>query len=476
MMNKVYRFWILAIFLLGSLLIWRWLLSNPTAAFTMHVPGMDKSADAIAGKKIDITIGSNFEKFVTDETQSESGEWPRFRGKDFDNILKEKTSLIDTWPASGPITLWSVQLGEGHSAPVITHGKVLILDYDETKKADALRCFSLKTGKELWQRWYKVPMKRNHGLSRTTPAISGDYIVTIGPKCHVMCTRISNGDLVWGIDLVKDYETEVPLWYTGQCPLIDEGMVILAPGNKSLMLGVELETGKILWKSENPNKIRMSHSSIMPTIIHNKKMYVYCGLGGMTAVSAEKEDAGKQLWFTSDWNPSVIAPSPLFLPDNKVFVTAGYGAGGALFKVNKINETFEIQQLDKYPAKEGLASEQQTPILFQNHLIGIHPKDAGGQRNQLACYAIDDLHNPVWMSGKEDRFELGPYLIADNKIILLNDDGELFLIKADLKKYERLSKFKVLDGHDAWAPMALVDGLLLLRDSKTMICIDLNTK
>jgi outer membrane protein assembly factor BamB len=31
----------------------------------------------------------------------------------------------------------------------------------------------------------------------------------------------------------------------------------------------------------------------------------------------------------------------------------------------------------------------------------------------------------------------------------------------------------LLDGKEAWAPMAIADGLLLLRDWKTMICLDL---
>ena len=77
------------------------------------------------------------------------------------------------------------------------------------------------------------------------------------------------------------------------------------------------------------------------------------------------------------------------------------------------------------------------------------------------------------MSGKEDRFGLGPYMIADGKIILLNDNGELYLIKADVNKYERLAKHHIIVGHDAWGPLVLVDGFLLMRDSKTMVCVDL---
>jgi outer membrane protein assembly factor BamB len=62
--------------------------------------------------------------------------------------------------------------------------------------------------------------------------------------------------------------------------------------------------------------------------------------------------------------------------------------------------------------------------------------------------------------------------MADNKFFILNDNGELSMIKASLNGFEPLAQARVLKGHDAWAPMALVDGKLLLRDSKQMICLD----
>ena len=46
-------------------------------------------------------------------------------------------------------------------------GKVYLLDYNEEERADVLHCWDNITGEELWRRWYKVPVKRNHGMSRT---------------------------------------------------------------------------------------------------------------------------------------------------------------------------------------------------------------------------------------------------------------------------------------------------------------------
>jgi len=72
---------------------------------------------------------------------------------------------------------------------------------------------------------------------------------------------------------------------------------------------------------------------------------------------------------------------------------------------------------------------------------------------------------------------LGPYLIADNKFFLLDDEGTLTIMKPSTSKYVELDRVEIIpDGADAWAPLALADGYLLLRDSKKMVCVDMNRK
>jgi outer membrane protein assembly factor BamB len=89
------------------------------------------------------------------------------------------------------------------------------------------------------------------------------------------------------------------------------------------------------------------------------------------------------------------------------------------------------------------------------------------------CVDPADCKTIIWSSGKESRFGLGPYLIADKKFFLLSDDGTLTIIKPSTSRYIQLDQIKVFDGYDAWAPLAIADGYLLLRDSKTMLCLDI---
>lgn len=458
---------------ISTVLLSYWLFHDPSRDLYMYTPGMDNpdSLDTRAAGET-IVIGEHFAAYGQCQS-SLKASWPQFRGNDRNNILLTSSPINLNWKTKEPQVIWSAETGEGHAAPAVFEGRVYLLDYDESLRADMLRCFRLDNGEELWRRWYNVPVKRNHGMSRTIPALNGKYVVSMGPRCHVMCTDRLNGDFYWGLDLEKQYDTEIPLWYTGQCPLLDDSIAVIAPGGTVLMTGIDCASGKSVWETPNPDQWKMSHSSIIPASFLGKKMYIYAAIGGICGVSAEGEDRGKLLWKLGDWSPSVIAPAPLPLNDNSLFVTGGYGAGGAIIRISRNGDDFSAALQAAWLPHEGLASEQQTPLLYRGYVYGILPKDAGANRNQLMRYQQGNLQEADWQSGKTLRFGLGPYMILNDHLLVLNDEGTLYLFRLSGKEPEELHHVKLFEGQDAWGPLAFADNYLLLRDSKKIYCIDL---
>jgi outer membrane protein assembly factor BamB len=452
-----------------------WLFHDPSKNLGMSVPGMDKHRSRTTEVKQEVRIGETFTFFGTTEEILGPG-WPRFRGGDLDNINKEQIVLTEKWGNITERIRWKIKLGEGHAAPAVYGGRVYLLDYDEKKKSDALRCFSLQSGVELWRREYKVHLKRNHGLSRTIPAVNEKYVITIGPKCQVMCVDRLTGNFRWGIDLEKQYNTEVPFWYTGQCPLLEGDTAVIAPGGKVLLAGIDCRTGKTLWETPNPGKWKMSHSSVMKATISGKKMYIYFAIGGICGISASGPDTGQLLWESSDFSPAVVAPSPLVLDDGRILLTAGYGAGTALIQVSGHAGVWSVKRLQQFRPLDGIASEQQTPVFYKGTIFAILPKDAGGERNEFAAFSSTDVKKGLFTSGKNVRFGLGPYVVADNKFYILNDDGEITIARVSASEFKTLDKAKILDGQDAWGPLAIANGYLLARDSKQLVCVDIRKK
>ena len=453
-------------------LLMAWHLYEPSGNFTELQPGADHRPAGHIRKADDVLIGEFFMQDASTQVSSKlKGEWPCFRGIYHDNQTTKSSEM--KWMEGDFEEMWSVETGEGHAAPVISEGRVYVLDYDEQLSSDALRCIDLQTGKQLWRRWYRVTMKRNHGFSRTIPAISQGMIVTIGPEGHVMCCDKITGEMHWSIDMKKRFGTEIPFWYTGQCPLIDNDMLVLAPAGKdTLMVGIDVQTGKTLWGTPNTVEFKMSHSSVIPMMLSGTLTYVYVGVGGVCGVSAEEGSRGQLLWSTDDWQPSVVAPSPMQISQNQVFLVAGYGAGGALLQVDKSGSSWNAVIKDDYKANEGMSSEQQTPINYQGTLITILPKDGGGMRERLAMYSPSNLHNPIWTSAADERFGLGPYMVIDDKLFAFKEDGELYMYQLNTKSMKLLRKQRVMEeGIDAWGPLAYADGMLIVRDSKTIKCL-----
>lgn len=453
-----------AVIILAGVGILSWWLLRGEGEIPLRVPGTDitaeqmKEREAAASGQGVLTAGAG-------NASSLAGSWPRFRNSNFDNISTETVALNTDWPASGPPVLWKLELGEGHAGAAVLAGRVYILDYDREKEKDVLRCLSLDDGAEIWNYAYPVKIKRNHGMSRTVPAVTEKYLVTLGPKCHVHCLDPVTGKFYWMIDLVKEYQTVVPPWYAGQCPLIDGERVILAPGGSALMIAVDGASGKVIWQSPNPGKWDMTHSSIIPMTFKNKKMYVYCGRGGVAGVAAED---GRILWQTDEWKISIATiSSPVVVGEDRIFLSGGYNAGCMMIRLKEEPGAIGVETVFRLDAKV-FGSPQHTPILYEGHIYGVRPD------GQMTCLSPEGEIR--WTSGAKNRFGLGPYLIADRKLIMLDDSGLLSVAEAAPGGYVPLAQAKVLSGHDAWAPMALAAERLILRDLTQMICLDLTGK
>ena len=442
--------------LLGLALLVHWLAGTRAPQVIARLPGADFIGQML-GKPVDLQ--GTFTK-STGVPATLPGAWSGFRGANHDNISTEPVPLARAWGASGPAALWSVDLGEGYAGAAVRAGRVYVLDYDQQNRMDILRCLSLADGREIWRRAYADSVKRNHGMSRTVTAVSDKFALSLGPKCHVLCVDADSGAFRWGLDLARTYHTHVPPWYAGQCPLIDGDRAIIAPGGTALMIAADCATGHIRWETPNPHGWGMSHSSIIPVTFHGRRMYVYCASGGVVGVDA---DTGHLLWETDQWRISIATvPTPVLLPDGRIFLCGGYNSGGMMLQLTEQGGKFGVNILYRLKP-EVFGSEQQTPVYYKGYIYGII---SGGQ---LVC--LDPSGKQLWNSGTT-RFGLGPYMIAQGMIYLLNDTGLLTLAEATPAGYHQLARAKVLQGHDAWGPLALAGGRLIARDLTKMVCLD----
>ena len=389
--------------------------------------------------------------------------WPQFRGANRDNISSE-TGLLKSWPEGGPKVLWSLGMAQGYSAAAIVDGKVYFNDYDESSSEWLVRSVSLSDGKQLWEFREARRIRPNHGITRTVPAVDGKHVFTLDPKTVLHALDAETGEEVWRKNLVQEYQAKIPPWYNGQCPLLDGDRLLIAPGGAALMIALNKDTGEEIWRTPNSEAWPMSHASIMPATLAGTKQYLYDNLFGSVGVAA---DDGRLLWHHPFKFNVAVAPSPLFLGDDRVFITAGYDAGGAILRISSQGGTFAVEQ--EVPMTPDIwNAEIQTPIVHDGHFFGV------GRHKRGLFTCLTKQGEIVWTSEGKAAFEQGSFLLADGMFFILEGKtGMLRLVEARTDEYRELAQAQIVSGHDVWGPMALSDGKLVLRDMGRMVCIDI---
>jgi outer membrane protein assembly factor BamB len=153
------------------------------------------------------------------------------------------------------------------------------------------------------------------------------------------------------------------------------------------------------------------------------------------------------------------------LPDGRIFLCSGYDIRGAkMLQLTGQGDSMGVKTVLEIKRKV-FNSEQQTPVYYQGYLYGVKKL-----RGQLICLDLEG--NEVWNSG-DMKFGHGPYMIADGLILVLADDGLLVMAEATHEEFRLLGQFQVFkNSHEAWGPMAMVSGRLVLRDLNRMACLD----
>jgi outer membrane protein assembly factor BamB len=243
---------------------------------------------------------------------------------------------------------------------------------------------------------------------------------------------------------------------------MESDRIIIATGGDALLLALDKATGNEMWRTPNPEKQPMTHASPMPANLGGVKQYLYTTLKGVHGIAA---DDGRLLWSGAFKLNVAVAPSPLGVDGEYVFLTSGYDAGTAMFRVAREGDEFKAEKMFEKTSAEW-NSEVHTPIVFKDHLFAVGRK----RRGLFTC--LNKNGETVWESRGQAAFGLGSYLLADGMFFILEGKtGMLRLVEANLTEYRELARAQVLSGHDVWGPMALSNGKLVLRDLQKMVCI-----
>lgn len=405
-------------------------------------------------------------------------DWPNFLGPDRTNIVSAD-GLARQWEPDGPKVLWECPVGSGFAGPAVMGDEVFLLDRVDNAR-DVLRCLDFATGSELWSVGYDAPGKYSFEGSRSTPSVDAAHVFTVGPLGHLTCISRAEKTIVWSVHLLDEFGAKRPTWVVAQSPLLYRDTVIAAPqGTEAGVVAFRRESGEVVWKSA-PIAADMSYASPLLTTLGGVDQVVM--LSGKapdgTTVAGVDARSGAVLWqYRGGWQCKIPITSPVFIGDGRIFLTGEYGAGSAMIRVTKEGDTWKVDELY---LTQVCGAQLQQPLLHDAHLY--MNSNGNKRRDGFACIDLDG--NLKWKTDRKPNFERGPMIMAGGLIYAMDGrTGALALIEPSPEAFRLICQAQVFEvepnrkgGKQAWGPMALVDGRLLLRDQNTLKCLDVSAE
>ncbi len=398
-------------------------------------------------------------------------DWPGYYGPRRDGTSAEK-GILRTWPKEGPKVLWTAPVGRGYGGPAVVGGKVYLLDRDDTGN-DNLRCLDFVSGKELWNFAYAAKGNFDHAGSRTTPTVDADYVYTCGPLGDLYCVNTNTHKPVWHKNIWKDFGgSGLPTWAITQNPLVYRNLLIVASqAPQAGVVAYDKLTGDLKWKSP---ALSGGVGYVSPSLVKvggedHLVMITASGGFGRTAsggsVNGLDPLTGRILWTYRNWQCGIPVPHAVDAGDGRVLITGGYRAGAALIKVQKKEDgTCGVTEVFK---NADFGAHTQPPLVYRDHFYAQYTINE--RSDGLVCMTLDGRVR--WKTGEEPSFNKGGMVLADGLLLAVDGNTRLYLIEPDPAGFRPIASAELLAPGENWAPIALVDGKLLIRDQKQLKCV-----
>ncbi len=426
-----------------------------------------------------------------------AGDWPQYLGPTRNSISPQK-GILRNWSTNGPEVLWTVSVGKGYGGPVVQDGKVYLLDRDD-KVGDNLRCFDLSDGKELWNFAYDAPGTAMFPGSRSVPAVDGNHVYSCGHNGDLYCVDIITHKPVWNKNVWTDFGGgRIPTWAITQCPLVYGDLLIVASqAPQAGVVAFDKATGNVQWKTPSLGLISYASPALVKVDGKDHVVMVTSSTNPFQRTRPENDLGnvvgvdpltGEILWKYDKWECHIPVASAVDAGDNKVLIVGGYELGATMVKVEKKSDG-RYGTAELFTTKE-FGDQTKPPVFHKGHFYAQYGTNS--RRDGMVCMSMDG--KILWKTKRAPDFNKGSMIVADGLILATDGAQTLYLIEPDPSGFKQLASAKVLgEGGTGsendpiasrvggqtqnWAPLALADGRLLVRDQTRLKCVlvaDLN--
>ncbi|MGQ0733318.1 MAG: outer membrane protein assembly factor BamB family protein [Acidobacteriota bacterium] len=409
------------------------------------------------------------------DTKATASPWPQWGGPSR-NFIVESAGLADQWPASGPPVVWSRPLGTGHSAIVADEGRLYTMYRSGNGRArqgpwaaeESVIALDAATGATLWE--HKYPSRRedfSFGAGpHSTPLIVGERLFTIGTNKQLFAFDKRTGHVLWSHDLIKTFKSPEllirPVVKTGYgcSPIAFRDTIICSVGGPGQsVMAFRQSDGTVVWRSGD---FLTSESPPILIDFAGRPQLVFLAGGTITGMDPA---TGHVLWaHPHDPGNDLNCGTPIWGPDNIVFVSSAYKAG---------SRAIRLTDHGGVTVTEELWFTNRVRFMFLNAVrLGDFVYGTTGDFGPAFLTALNlKTGQAAWQHRGFGRASL---VYADGKAIIMDEDGDLALARLSPEGVTILAEAKVFDT-TSWTVPTLAGTTLYVRDREKIVALDLGT-
>lgn len=370
-----------------------------------------------------------------------AAEWPQWRGPHRDGIASG-FSEPKTWPETLKMK-WKVNVGEGHSSPVVAGGKIYL--HTRQGEREVVSCLRPENGQPIWQESNDAPYTVNPAATRhgkgvkSTPVVEGGRIYTFGISGILSCLDANTGKLQWR----KEFGS--PAFGVAMSPVVDRGLVIAHVGKRDngALTAFDAKTGaeKWSWKGDGP-----AYASPIVVELNGARQVITQSQKNIIAVSAS---TGELLWklpYTTPFEQNVV--TPVLYRDMLIFS----GLGNGTMAVRNGQTVWQEKELSMY---------MNSPVVSGDYIYGLAARNKGEFFCLDARTGAKQWTSPGRQGDNAAIVDAGPVLLA------LTTDSELIVIRKNPKAFEVVRKYTVAES-PTWAHPVPLGSDILIKDATTL--------
>jgi len=389
------------------------------------------------------------------------GQWTQWGGANQD-FKAASTGLSSQWSESGPQQLWKRPLGDGYSA-IVTEADRLYTMYRTADKNEAVIALNSANGETVWEVKYDSAPAEGHVHEfgdgpRSTPLILGDRLYTIGVAGKMHCLNKADGKVIWSHDLWEEFKGNKLNHGYSSSPMAYKDMIItLVGGEDAAVVAFDKADGHVLWKKHS---FKNSYSTPKIINLDGEDQIVTYMANEIVGLDPKNGDLAWRYAIENQWGQNICLP--IWNPENHMLFFSVSDAGARGVKLSRKGDKTELEEI--WSSKK-IQFYHVTSVAIGDYVYG-----STGQRDPSFFAAINIKDGKV--AWRERGFSKATTVLADGKLIILDEDGQLGLATATPEKFTVHSKVPLLD-KVSWTVPTVVGKKMYVRDKKNIMALDL---